>query len=80
MLYVDIWSFLQDLWSPLYWAAKLNYIDIAKILVDHGACLNVVNAVCIGLEIIQKEREYSVVMEINCVDAIFLAFTVLGHS
>ena len=41
----DLLFILKDLWSPLHWAAKLNYIQSAKVLVENGACLNCVNAV-----------------------------------
>lgn len=32
--------FVQDSWTPLFWAAKLNYRQITQLLVEHGADLN----------------------------------------
>lgn len=31
---------MQDSWTPLFWAAKLNYRQITQLLVEHGADLN----------------------------------------
>lgn len=33
-------TFVQDSWTPLFWAAKLNYRQITQLLVEHGADLN----------------------------------------
>lgn len=48
--FILIIFFCQDLWAPLYWAAKLNYIQIARILVENGADLNCANAVSMMLD------------------------------
>lgn len=57
--------FVQDSWTPLFWAAKLNYRQITQLLVEQGADLNhrIVNvSVVVFLRYVLKVHVYTKIL------------------
>lgn len=56
---------MQDSWTPLFWAAKLNYRQITQLLVEQGADLNhrIVNvSVVVFLRYVLKVHVYTKIL------------------
>ena len=43
--------YLQDGWTAIYNAALAGYADIVKILIDHGAKVDLRDTVCIDIKL-----------------------------